>query len=192
MESVFYVFLGCLIFLAIGAVGYFAIVYNGLVSLRENVGRAWANIDVILKQRFDELPKLISVCEGYAKYERATIERIVTARSHFQKAGTVEEKAAASKELSRGLSGIFALAEAYPELGSNEQFVRLQKRISHLEETLSDRRELYNDTVNNLNVRIQQFPDLLVARMLEYDRVQLFAVAASERQDVEVKFDLPA
>ncbi len=143
--------------------GYVFMIYNGLISLKENIKKSWANIDVILKQRYDELPKLIKVCESYAAFETGVLDRLMSARENYFKAKSVGKKALASGEISAALQGIFGLAENYPDLKTNQNFMQLQDRISHLEETLADRREFYNDSVNNHNIRIQQIPDVFVA-----------------------------
>jgi LemA protein len=182
---------GIILFFLAGLIGYFMMLYNGLVSLKENIKKAWANIDVILKQRYDELPKLISVCESFAKFEKGILDRLMSARENYQRAKSVGEKAIASGEISAGLQGIFALAENYPELKTNQNFMQLQTRISQLEETLADRREFYNDSVNNHNIRIQQIPDVFVANFMRLQEVEMFQVSEAERQDVEIKIDLP-
>lgn len=115
--------LGVILFLFAGLVGYLLTIYNGLIALKENIKKAWANIDVILKQRYDELPKLISVCESFAQFEKGVLDRLVSARENYQRANSVGEKALASGEISAGLSGLFALSENYPELKTNDNFM---------------------------------------------------------------------
>jgi len=185
------VVLGVFIFGLAALVGYVFMIYNGLISLKENIRKAWANIDVILKQRHDELPKLISVCESFAEFEKGVLDRLMKARENYFKAGSVGSKAKASSEVTAALQGLFALAENYPEIKSNQHFMQLQDRISHLEETLADRREFYNDSVNNYNIRIQQIPDVFVAGFLQYKKEELFQVSEAEKRDVEVKIKLP-
>lgn len=182
---------GVILFLFAGLVGYLLTIYNGLIALKENIKKAWGNIDVILKQRYDELPKLISVCESFAQLEKGILDRLMSARENYQRASSVGEKATASGEISAGLQGLFALAENYPELKANENFMQLQNRISQLEETLADRREFYNDTVNNHNIRIQQIPDVFIANFLRLQEVEMFQVSEAERQDVDIKINLP-
>jgi LemA protein len=186
------VFLGVLIFGVLAILGYILVIYNGLISLKENRKKSWANIDVILKQRYDELPKLISVCESYAEFEKSILDRLMEAREGYMRAGTVSQKAQASGQISSALQGLFALAENYPDLKTNNNFLQLQNRISHLEESLADRREFYNDSVNNYNIRIQQIPDLFVARFLTFHCEELFNVPEIERQDVKIKIKLPS
>ncbi|MCA9484514.1 MAG: LemA family protein [Nitrospina sp.] len=191
MSTATIIVLGVLLFGVLGIVGYFIMIYNGLISLKENIKKSWSNIDVILKQRYDELPKLISVCESFAQFEKSVIDRITKARENYGQARTVSEKSQASGQVSAALSGLFAIAENYPELKSNENFMQLQGRISHLEESLADRREFYNDSVNNYNIRIKQIPDVFVANMLRYEDEVMFQVSEQERQDVKIDIKLP-
>jgi LemA protein len=165
-------------------------VYNGLVQLKNNVARAWANIDVILKQRHDELPKLVEVCRQYKQFEQETLERVIAARAQVASAREsrdVQALGIAEGELHAGLGRIFAVAEAYPELRSNEQFMQLQARITALENTLADRREFYNESVNLINVRIEQFPDSLIARNSGFRVQALLEFSADEKTDVDLR-----
>ncbi len=182
---------GIILFVIAAVVGYVFMIYNGLIALKENIRKSWANIDVLLKQRYDELPKLISVCESYAEFEKGILDRLMEAREKYTRADSVGKKAEASGEISSALKGLFALAENYPDLKTNKNFMQLQNRISHLEESLADRREFYNDSVNNYNIRIQQIPDVFVAGFLNYEKEELFQVREEERQDVDVAISLP-
>ena len=183
--------MGIFLFGALAIAGYFITIYNGLISLKENIKKSWSNIDVILKQRHDELPKLISVCESYAEFEQGVLDRLMKAREKYFKAKGVTNKSEASNEVTAALQGIFALAESYPDLKTNKNFMQLQDRISHLEETLADRREFYNDSVNNYNIRIKQIPDVLVAGMLSYRDEETFKVSQKEREDVKIDIKIP-
>lgn len=168
---------------------YFVIAYNSLVNIKHNVEKAWANIDVLLKQRHDELPKLIDTCKQYMKHEQDTLEKVIQARSRVSEAReshNVEALGAAENILRSGLGQLFALAESYPDLKANEQFLHLQSRISGLENAIADRREFYNDSVNINNVRIEQFPDLLVAKMFNFKAAALLKFAAEELKDIDV------
>lgn len=166
-------------------------IYNGLVSLKNQLERAWSNIDVILKQRHDEIPQIIQVIEQYATYEAGMIEKVAEARSRYGQASTVSEKIKASQEMSLALKGVIAIGEAYPELKANQNFIQLQTRISQLENSISDRREGYNETVANFNTRIDQFPDVFVARFLNYQRQDLFQATEAQRQAPNLKMNLP-
>ena len=149
------ILVGLIIFLAVaGLVIYFITIYNSLVRLRNDIDKSWANIDVLLKQRHDELPKLIETCKGYMQYEQKTFQLITEARTAFLKAGSVAEKAQADNLVTGALKSLFAVAENYPELKANNNFMQLQKRISELEERIADRREYFNDDVNTYNIRI--------------------------------------
>ncbi len=179
------------IFLAVLAVAlvYFIMTYNGLVTIKNNVAKAWANIDVLLKQRHDELPKLIDTCKEYMKYEQETLDKVISARSRVADARESHNLAAlgaAEGALRAGLGSLFALAEAYPELKANENFLHLQSRISGLENAIADRREFYNDSVNINNVRIAQFPDLIVARLFNFGPAELLRFEAAELGDVDI------
>ena len=176
-----------LILFVVGIIIYFITIYNSLVRLRNDMDKAWANIDVLLKQRHDELPKLIETCKGYMQYEQKTFQLITEARTSFMKANTVAEKAQADNMISGALKSLFAVSENYPDLKANNNFLQLQKRISELEERIADRREFFNDDVNTYNIRIQQLPDVFVAKMLSLQRRDLFKVSEEDRRDVEVK-----
>ncbi len=191
MSTGILIFLGIFLFGVLAIAGYFITIYNGLISLKENIKKSWSNIDVILKQRHDELPKLISVCESYAEFEHGVLDRLMKAREKYFKARGVTKKSEASNEVTAALQGIFALAENYPDLKTNKNFMQLQERISHLEETLADRREFYNDSVNNFNIRIKQIPDVLVAGMLNYQDEEMFKVSQKEREDVKIDIKIP-
>jgi LemA protein len=167
---------------------YVISVFNGLVRLKNNIKKSFANIDVLLKQRVDELPKLIESVRGYMKHERGTLTELTKARTEFMNAKTLPEKAKADGIISGVLKTIFAVAENYPNLKANENFIQLQGRISGIENELADRREFYNDSVTTYNIRIQSIPDRFVAGMLGYQSEEVFKAAEAERKDVEVKF----
>ncbi|WP_293760316.1 LemA family protein [uncultured Aquitalea sp.] len=169
---------------------YFVTLYNALVSLKHEVSKSWSNIDVVLKQRHDELPKLVEVCKQYAQFEQATLARVMEARSAVAQHAQNRNMEGLGREESklRGLLGqVFAVAEAYPELKADEQFSHLSSRISQLEETIADRRELYNEAVNNNNVRIEQFPDVLIARMFGFPTARALQFSTEEKRDVDMQ-----
>jgi LemA protein len=183
--------IGSIIFLAIIVIlaGYFIVIYNNLVNLKHAVSKAWSNIDVLLKQRHDEIPKLVEVCKQYMGYEQETLTKVMEARSRVsnaQQSGDMNALGSADGMLRMGLGNLFAVAEDYPELKANETFRHLQERISGLENSIADRREFYNESVNRNNVRIEQFPDLIVARFLAFKPFQLLEFAESDTQDVDV------
>lgn len=169
---------------------YVVMLYNNLVALKHNVSKSWSNIDVLLKQRHDELPKLVEVCKQYMGYEQDTLERVMRARSAVAAAREGHDVPAlgqAETQLRLGLGGLFALAEAYPELKANTQFLHLQDRISELENGIADRREYYNESVNLNNVRIEQFPDVLVARAFGFGPFDLLEFSEQETADVNLR-----
>jgi len=176
--------------LVVGLGIYLVMIYNGLVALKHAVAQAWSNIDVLLKQRHDELPKLVETCKQYKNFEAETLERIIEARSAAQRAreaGDVRGVGEAETTIRAGLGNILAVAEAYPDLKTNQTFQQLMARISELEEGIADRREFYNAAVNNNNVRIEQFPDSLVAKQFEFGDADLLEFGESETTDVSVE-----
>ena len=177
-----------ILLVAIAVIGYIVTIFNGLVSLKNNIKKALSNIDVLLKQRADELPKLIDTVKGYIKYEKDLLTDVTKARTQFLNAKTLPEKAAADNVLSGALKSLFAVAENYPQLKANESFKQLQERISGIENELADRREFYNDSVNTYNIRIQSIPDIIVARILGYTAEELFKATEEEKKDVKIKF----
>ena len=184
--------LGSLLFLGLIAVVliYAIVVYNSLVQVKHAVAKAWANIDVVLKQRHDELPKLVEVCKQYKQFEASTLERVIAARAQVQSAREHQDIPAlgeAEGMLRQGLGRIFAVSESYPELRANENFMQLQTRISQLENAIADRREFYNESVNINNVRIEQFPDAIVARLFHFTAKPLLEFSTAEKADVDVK-----
>jgi LemA protein len=169
---------------------YVVLIYNNLVSLKHNVSKAWSNIDVLLKQRHDELPKLVETCRQYMQYEQETLEKVMQARSSVasaQQQGDIGQLGQAEGALRLGLGNLFALAEAYPELKVDETFQHLQARITGLENSIADRREFYNESVNINNVRIEQFPDVIIARMFNFKSFTLLEFSAEETADVNLR-----
>lgn len=183
---------GSFVFLAVivVAVIYAVMVFNGLVSLKNNVKKAWSNIDVLLKQRHDELPKLVETCKQYMGYEKDTLEKVMQARAGVQQAresGDVAALGPAEAQMRSMIGKLYAVAEAYPQLKANESFQELQSRISGLENAIADRREFYNDSVNLYNTGIQQFPALILARQFGFKEASLLEFSADEKKDVDVK-----
>jgi len=162
---------------------YAVTIYNSLVSLKHAVSKAWANIDVLLKQRHEELPKLVETCKQYMQYEQQTLEQVMAARNAVSSARQRTDMGAlgvAEDQLRLGLGNLFAVAEAYPELKANETFRHLETRISQLESSIADRREFYNESVNNNNVRIEQFPDTLIARFFAFKLAELLEFSSEQ------------
>src|SRR5687767_10523362 len=184
--------IGTIILLGVLAaiVAYAVMLYNNLVQVKHNVAKAWANIDVLLKQRHDELPKLVETCKQYMQFERSTLEAVMQARaaaSSARERGDVKGVGAAEGAMRLGLGNILATAEAYPELKANQSIQTLLGRISGLENAISDRREFYNESVNRNNVRIEQFPDVVVARLLNFTPRELLIFSEDEKKDVDLK-----
>ncbi|HEX7022162.1 MAG TPA: LemA family protein [Trueperaceae bacterium] len=183
---------GSFVILAVLAVTliYLVMLYNGLVSLKNNVKEAWANIDVLLKQRHDELPKLVETCKQYMGYERDTLEKVMQARAGVQQAresGDMAALGSAEARMRSVIGKLYAVAEAYPQLKANESFQQLQTRITGLENAIADRREFYNDSVNLYNTRIQQFPDVILANHFGFKSASLLEFSDEEKRDVDVK-----
>jgi LemA protein len=175
--------------LTVVLIAYVTGIYNGLVNLRENVKVAWANIDVLLKQRHDELPKLVETCKRYMQFEQETLEKVMRARASVSQAstsGNVAAVGAAEQQLRAGVGRLFAVAENYPQLKTDETFKQLQGRITALEESIADRRELYNDQVNLNNIRVKVFPDVLIAQRFGFLPAQLLEFSGEEKRDVDV------
>lgn len=168
------------------AITYSVRLYNNLVRLDKNCEKAWANIDVLLKQRSDELPKLIDTAKEYMDYEQETLQEVIDARNQVEQASSPKEEAEADSFLKNALGDMFALAEDYPELKANEQFLQLQEQISEIEERIADRREYYNNTVTSYNTRIEQIPYVFVANVLNYTERELFEADAGDREDVDI------
>ncbi len=171
-----------------GVLTYIVILYNGLVRLRNENDRAWANIDVLLKQRHDEVPNLVETVKGYMQHEQQTLLAVTQARSASMSAASIGQKALADLQVTSALRGLFAVAENYPQLKANENFLKLQNRITELEERIADRREFFNDDVNTYNTRIGQIPDVFIASMMGLKRREMFQVSDEDKKQVEIKF----
>jgi LemA protein len=174
--------------LIIIVIGYFVSLYNNLVSLKNSISKAWSNIDVLLKQRHDELSKLLESVKGYMNFEKEVLTKVTEARSAYANARTIPEKAKADNMMSSTLKSLFAVAENYPQLKADEMFTQFQSRITQIESEIADRREFYNDSVYTFNTRIEQLPDVFIAKMLNYTPSELFKAAESDKQDIDVEF----
>ncbi len=176
-----------ILFIIAGVLIYAGVIYNGLVAMRNDIDKSWANVDVLLKQRHDEVPRLVHVCKGYMHHERETLQRLIEARSLYSAAATIEQKVQASGGLSASVGNLFAVAENYPALQANASFLELQKRITELESQIADRREFYNDAINVFNTRIQQLPDTLIASLFGIRPRLMFLVSPAEKQPVRLQ-----
>ena len=169
---------------------YLIMIYNNLVQVKHNVSKAWANIDVLLKQRHDELPKLVETCRQYMKFEQDTLQKVIDARSRVfaaRESRDIPALGTAEAGLRSSVGNLFAVAEQYPDLKSNQTFLQLQSRISGLENAIADRREFYNESANINNVRVEQFPDALIAGMFSFKEAHLLEFDAAEKSDADVK-----
>jgi LemA protein len=175
----------------VGLVLYFVGIYNQLIQIRVNINKAWANIEVLEKQRYDEIPKLVKICEGYMQYERDTLQKVTEARTRFMEAKGPADMAQADGMLAGALKSLFAVAENYPQLKADQNFVHLQSRVSGLENQIADRREFYNDSVAVFNTRIKQIPDTLVAGMMGCTDREMYKVAEEERKAPDISFAQP-
>ncbi|HEY5673765.1 MAG TPA: LemA family protein [Malonomonas sp.] len=183
-----WIVLGVILLLLLGVIGYVIVIYNGFVALKNNISQDWSNIDVLLKQRYDELPKLIKVCEGYMQHEQQTLEAVVKARSQINSARSEGEKLQAQNALTDTLKSLFMVVERYPDLKADAGFRQLSNRITEIEDQIADRRELYNASVTIYNTRLEQFPDLIIARIFNFSGRELWKIDAAHRADVEVSF----
>lgn len=167
---------------------YAVSVYNGIIRLRNNIDKAWSNIDVLLKQRSDLIPNLVSAVKGYMKHEKGVLTEITRLRTSVL-SGSPAEKANASEKISESLKTLFAVAEDYPKLRASENFLDLQNKLSAIENQIADRREFYNDSVLLFNTRIQVLPDSIVASLLGMKPREYFSAKGAEKKLVEVQFD---
>lgn len=179
--------------LVIVAVVLFALVgmYNGLVRARNEVGNAWSQIDVQLNRRHDLIPNLVETVKGYMTHERETLEAVVKARQQAVQitGGSIEDKARVENALSQTLKSLFAVSENYPQLKANENFLALQEELASTENKISFARQYYNDSVMNLNNKVQMFPTNIFANMFNFQKAQFFEVESADiRKPVAVKF----
>src|SRR5574344_1770889 len=163
-------------------------VYNKLIVLKNRVKDQWAQIDTVLKRRFDLIPNLVETVKGYAKHESDTLENVVKARNTYVSATTKEDQMKANGELTQAISKLFALSESYPELKANENFMSLQKELTDTEDKIQYARQFYNDTVLNYNNACEVFPTVIVANMFGFKQETFFKAEEQERQNVKVQF----
>lgn len=177
-----------IVIIIIAALGIFAGMYNTLVTLKNNVNKAWANIDVLLEQRHDELGKLVDTVKGYKKYEATLLTRITALRTQWMNTpkDNVKARIDANNQITQALKSIFATAENYPDLKANNSFIQLQTRISEIETEIAGRREYYNDSVNQYNIKINVIPYNFFSGMLNYRPLPLFQVPEETRADVKI------
>ena len=183
--------LGVLVILGLVVVGlimYIVGIYNNLVKLKNDIDRSFANVDVFLKQRHDELPKLIETCKGYMQYEQKTLQAVTEARTAYMRATAPADKMQADNMMTGALKTLFAVAEKYPDLKANTNFMQLQGRITELETKIAGQRTTFNEDVNVFNIRIAQIPANFVAGFMRLQPHALFQATEADREDVQVKF----
>jgi LemA protein len=174
--------------IVVGLIFYFVGLYNNLVALKNDIDRSFANVDVVLKQRHDELPKLIETCKGYMQYEQKTLQAVTEARTAYMRATTPTDKMQADNMMTGALKTLFAVAEKYPDLKANTNFMQLQGRITDLETKIAGLRTTFNEDVNQFNIRIAQIPANFVAGFMGLRPHALFQATEADREDVQVKF----
>lgn len=167
---------------------YFVTTYNGLVKLRNMVKDQWSQIDVLLKRRSDLIPNLVETVKGYAKHEKETLDAVITARNKAVSANGVEAEMKANGELTGALNKLFALAESYPDLKANTNFMDLQNNLKDTEDKISYARQFYNDAVLKYKNKLEVFPSNIVAGMFGFKPEPFFEATETERENVKVKF----
>jgi LemA protein len=169
---------------------WFVVVYNGFIKLKTRAEEAWADIEVQLKRRYDLIPNLVNTVKGYASHEQTAFEKVTQARAQAISAGTMAERGQAENMLTGALKSLFAVAEAYPELKANENFLQLQRELSDTENKIQAARRFYNTNVRDLNIRVASFPPNLVAKFFNFQKKEFFDLpdASPAQAPVEVKF----
>jgi LemA protein len=167
---------------------YLVVLYNGLVSLRNRIENAWAQIDVQLKRRYDLIPNLVETVKGYATHERETLDAVIRARNMAMAAQGPQEQAQAENVISGALKSIFALSEAYPDLKANQNFLNLQEELSGTEGRIAYARQFYNDTVFRYNTKIESFPAVMIAKRFGFAEREYFEADDDARGPVNVQF----
>lgn len=163
-------------------------VYNGLIRLKNRVDEAWSDIDVQTKRRYDLIPNLVNTVKGYATHERELFEKVTEARARAMGAGTAQDKAQAENMLSNTLKSLFAVAEAYPDLKANQNFLELQRELTDTEDKIQASRRFYNGNVRDFNIKIQVFPNNLIAGMLNFAKREFFETMEEQKEPVKVEF----
>ena len=181
-------FVVALMILGGGGIGYLISIYNSLVQVRNNVEKAWKNIDVLLQQRHDELPKLVDSCKGYMQHEKSLLESIVKLRTGYGEVAGIDEKISIENKLNHMMAKLQIVWEKYPDLKASQSFLQLQARVSKLEGSIADRREFFNDSVNIYNIQIERFPEVLLAKKLNYKKHEYLTVTEEQKNDVTLNF----
>ena len=172
----------------VAAALYVIVAYNGLVSLRNRIENAWAQIDVQLKRRYDLIPNLVETVKGYASHERETLDRVIQARNAGIAASSPHEQAEAENQITGALKSLFALSEAYPDLKANQNFAQLQEELTGTEGRIAYARQFYNDTVYRYNTKIQSFPANVLANTFRFSEREYFQADDESRGPTQVSF----
>ena len=174
-----YVIIGLVI---LGLLNVIVSTYNRLVMLKNNVDKAFMNIDVLLKQRADEIPNLVKVVKESMRFEESMLTKLTELRTQFLNADSPEEKVDLSNQMQTQLKSVFAVAENYPDIKTSQNFLSLQGRVSQIEDAIADRREFYNESVTMYNIGIAEFPNLLLAKPMMYSKKQLLQISEQEKK----------
>jgi len=181
---VMWIILGIVAVLVIWAVA----IYNGLIRLKNRVDEAWSDIDVQLKRRYDLIPNLVNTVKGYAQHEKEVFEKVTEARTRAMAAQSAGDKAQAENMLSQTLKSLFAVAEAYPDLKANQNFLELQRELADTEDKIQASRRFYNGNVRDFNIKIQVFPNNIFAGMLNFTAREFFEAEGEAKEAVKVEF----
>jgi LemA protein len=173
---------------AVAGIGLIVGIYNGLITVRNNIEKSWKTIDVVLQQRHDELPKLIDTCKAYMLHEKDMFTKITELRTGYTMAKEISQKINIENELVRLLEKVKMAWEQYPDLKASQNFMQVQDRVSGLESKISDYREAFNDAVNIFNIQIERFPDLLLAKAMSYQRHAFLDIPEDKKKDVKMDF----
>ncbi len=163
-------------------------VYNGLVQLRHNIDKAWQNIDVLLLQRYEELPPLVEACMAYMEHEKELLESVTQLRTGYTQAKERAEKVSIENQLADKMTNLGHAWESYPDLKASQNFLQIQSRVSEIANQIADRREFFNDSVNTYNIRIKTLPDMIVAKLLNYHKEDMLQVPDEKREDRPLGF----
>jgi len=181
--------IGLILLIVIGVVALWIVgVYNGLITLRNRVDEAWSDIDVQLKRRYDLIPNLINTVKGYAAHEKEVFEKVTQARTMAMGAGSTQHKAEAENMLSGALKSLFAVSEAYPDLKANQNFLELQRELTDTEDKIQAARRFYNGNARDFNIKIELFPNNIVAGMMNFTKREFFEAKSEEKENVKVEF----
>jgi len=172
----------------LASVGWVITIYNSIIAVRNNVQNAWKNIDVVLQQRNDELPKLIDTCKAYMKHEAGLLTNITELRTGYAKAKEITQKISVENELSKLLEQLKMVWEQYPDLKAVQSFLQIQGRVSAIESKIADYREAFNDAVNIYNIQIERFPDLLMGKAMNCRRQAFLEIPDEKKKDVKMAF----